>query len=218
MAAYQLYTIERLFKKISKEIKPRSLQARQKNENMNSRKVLVPKPLLLTPLGCSSGHIFSLSFGKETSNLQFGWNQGLLHLLAYLDGKFGTKLPGTCEPPLQQLENTSDGSLPDVNTHNWVLMMKARRALPAITSKTPGRRGEVFTLFSLMHDLSFIQEALWGSSSKPGSRLSAVGNAEAGLQPEGQVLEATLGDGFQPWRLNGKESTCNAGDAGLSPG
>ena len=41
------------------------------------------------------------------------------------------------------------------------------------------------------HDLSFIQEALWGSSSKPGSRLSAVGNAEAGLQPEGQVLEAT---------------------------
>ena len=137
---------------------------------MNSRKVLVPKPLLLTPSGCSSGHILSRSFGKETSNLQFGWNQGLLHLLAYLDGKFGTKLPGTCEPPLRQLQNTSDGSLPDVNTHNWVLMMKARRALPAITSKTPGRRGEVFTLFSLMHDLSFIQEALRGSSSKPGCR------------------------------------------------
>ena len=35
----------------------------------------------------------------------------------------------------------------------------------------------------------FIQETLQGSSSKPGSRLSAVGNAEAGLQLEGQVLE-----------------------------
>ena len=40
-----------------------------------------------------------------------------------------------------------------------------------------------------MHDLSFIQETLQGSSSKPGSRVSAVGNAEAGLQLEGQVLE-----------------------------
>ena len=99
-----------------------------------------------------------------------GQNTGVGSLSLYLDGKFGTKLPGTCEPPLRQLQNTSDRSLPDVNTHNWVLMMKARRALPAITSKTPGRRGEVFTLFSLMHDLSFIQEALRGSSSKPGCR------------------------------------------------
>lgn len=73
MGAYQLYTIIHkiflIFEKISKEIRPRSLQNQQKNENMNSRKMLVPKPLLLTPSGCSSGHIFSLCFGKETSNL-----------------------------------------------------------------------------------------------------------------------------------------------------
>ena len=149
---------------------------------MNSRKMLVPKPLLLTPSGCSLGHIFSLSFGKETSNLQFGRNQGLLHLLAYLDGKFRAKLPGHCESPLQRLENTSDGCLPDVNTRNWVLRMKARRALPAVTQQNPRKVGR-----GVHASLPRARPQLHSGSSsgQPGSRLSAVGNAEAGLQPEG---------------------------------
>ena len=117
--------------------------------------------------------------------MQFGWNQGLLHLLAYLDGKFGTKLPGTCEPPLRQLQNTSDGSLPDVNTHNWVLMMKARRALPAKPAK-PQEDEERCSRFSPLRTTSASFRKLFGA---PHPSQGAVGNAEAGLQPEGQVLE-----------------------------
>lgn len=76
---------------------------------MKPRKILLPKaigvfPLALGLFGQPSpivGHIFYLSFGKESSNLGFGWNQGPLHVRGWLDGKLRAKLQGACRSPLE---------------------------------------------------------------------------------------------------------------------
>lgn len=76
---------------------------------MKLRKILLPKAISIFPLALgvfwqpssSVGHIFYLSFGKESSNLGFGWNQGPLHLRGWLDGKLRATLQGPSRSPLE---------------------------------------------------------------------------------------------------------------------
>lgn len=75
---------------------------------MKPRKILLPKAIGVSPstglvraANPSVGHIVYLSFGKESSNLGFGWNQGPLHLRGWLDGKLRAKLQGPCRSPLE---------------------------------------------------------------------------------------------------------------------